>query len=71
MKCLLRWRVLGLLFFMLPFLLGGCRDSESQAEPGKDPDPVKVVKVDVVEVKPAPLEDVLVLPGETLVRRDR
>ena len=70
MKCLLRWRVLGLLFFMLPFFWGGCRDSESQAESGKDPDPVKVVKVDVVEVKPAPLEDVLVLPGETEAWQD-
>lgn len=63
MKYLLRW--VGLMLFLIPLAFGGCRGSESRAEPGKTQDPVKVVKVDVVEVKPMPLRDVLVLPGET------
>ena len=63
MKCFLRWLALGLL--LLPVLMGGCRGSESQAEPGKAEGSVKAVKVDVVEVKPVLIQDILVLPGET------
>lgn len=70
MQCSLRWLGLVLLLILLPVSMGGCRGSESRAEPGKTQDPVKVVKVDVVEVKPAPLRDVLVLPGETEAWQD-
>lgn len=70
MQCLLRWMGLVLLLILLPVLMGGCRGSESQAEPGNIQDAVKAVKVDVVEVKPAPIQDVLVLPGETEAWQD-
>ena len=70
MQCLLRWMGLVLLLILLPVLMGGCRGSESQAEPGNNQDSVKAVKVDVVEVKPAPIQDVLVLPGETEAWQD-
>ena len=65
MKCLLQWLVLGLLLLFIPVSLCGCRGSESRAEPGNGEDGVKVVKVDVMEVKPAPIRDILVLPGES------
>ena len=70
MKCLLERLALGLLLFLVPIALGGCRGSESQAEPGKAQDAVKAVKVDVMEVKPAPIRDILVLPGETEAWQD-
>ena len=65
MQYLLRWLGLVLLLILLPISMGGCRGSESQAEPDNIQDSVKAVNVDVVEVKPAPIRDVLVLPGET------
>jgi membrane fusion protein (multidrug efflux system) len=65
MKWLFNWLGLGLLLFLMPLVMGGCKGSESQAEPTKDRDAAKVVKVDVVQVTPSPMQDVLVLPGET------
>ena len=59
-----------LMLLSLPILAAGCRGSESQAEPGKAPAAAKVVKVDVVEVTPGPIQDVLVLPGETEAWQD-
>ena len=37
----------------------------ARRKPGKAKNSVKAVKVDVVEVTPAPIQDILVLPGET------
>lgn len=68
MKHLVQWSGLGLLLLMV--LMGGCRGSESQAEPGNAKDAVKVVKVDVVEVKSSPIRDILLLPGETEAWQD-
>ncbi len=70
MQCLLRWLGLVLLLMLFPISMSGCRGSESQAEPGNSQDAVKAVKVDVVEVKPEPIQDVLVLPGETEAWQD-
>lgn len=70
MKCLLRWLGFCWILLSLPLLAAGCRGSESRAEPGKAQDAAKVVKVDVVKVTPGPIQDVLVLPGETEAWQD-
>jgi len=70
MKCFLQRLGVGLLLLALSVPAGGCRDSESRAEPGKVQDSAKVIKVDVVEVTPEPIHDVLVLPGETEAWQD-
>ena len=70
MKYLLRWSGLCMLPIIVSVFLFGCRGSESRAEPGKGQNAVKVVKVDVMEVKPAPIRDILVLPGETEAWQD-
>ena len=70
MKRFLRWLGLGLLLFPVLMLTGGCRGSESRAEPPKNQNVTKVVNVDVVEVTPAPMHDLLVLPGETEAWQD-
>ncbi|MCF8127637.1 MAG: efflux RND transporter periplasmic adaptor subunit [Deltaproteobacteria bacterium] len=70
MKWFLQRLGVGLLLLALIAPTGGCRDSESRAEPGKVQDSVKVIKVDVVEVTPEPIRDVLVLPGETEAWQD-
>ncbi len=70
MKCRLRWLGLGVVFLVVLVALGGCRGSESRAEAEKEPNTVKVIKVDVAEVVPGPIRDVLVLPGETEAWQD-
>jgi len=70
MKWFPRWPGLGLLLLSLSVSLGGCHGSESRAEPGKAQDTARIVKVDVIEVTPAPIHDVLVLPGETQAWQD-
>lgn len=51
--------------FLVPISFLGCRGSESQANPGKGQNDQKIVKVEVMEVTPSPIQDILVLPGET------
>ena len=68
MKCRLRWLGLGVLLLLVA--LGGCRGSESRAEAEKEQNVAKVIKVDVAEVTPAPIRDILVLPGETEAWQD-
>ncbi len=70
MTYFLRWLDFCLLLLLLSFVMAGCQGSESQAEPGKTQEPAKVVKVDVIEVTPGPIHDVLVLPGETEAWQD-
>ena len=70
MKDSLRWMAFCLMLLLFSLLAAGCRGSESQAEQGKVRDVAKVVKVDVVEVTPGPIQDVLVLPGETEAWQD-
>ena len=68
MKCRLRWLGLGVLLLLVA--LGGCRGSESRAEAEKGQNVAKVIKVGVAEVTPAPIRDILVLPGETEAWQD-
>ncbi len=51
-------------------LAAGCSRSESSAKPENNQNQNKAVKVSVVRVEPAPMRDVLVLPGETEAWQD-
>jgi membrane fusion protein (multidrug efflux system) len=44
---------------------GGCGRTESNAEPEKKPEQPQPVKVSVIIVKPMPMKDILLLPGQT------
>lgn len=51
--------------FLLLTFVTGCDSSESIAQSEISLNQVRAVKVSVVEVKPVPIRDILVLPGET------
>jgi membrane fusion protein, multidrug efflux system len=61
-------RFLALVLFAVIALSTGCTRSESSAKPENNQN--KAVKVSVVRVEPAPMKDVLVLPGETEAWQD-
>ena len=60
--------LLTLLLFHISFY--GCRGSESNAQPEDKQGKVKAVNVGVLEVKPTPIHDILILPGETEAWQD-
>ena len=51
-------------------LAAGCSRSESTAKPENNQNRNKAVQVSVVRVEPAPMKDILVLPGETEAWQD-
>lgn len=57
-----------LLLFLVFAFGAGCTGSESSAKPENNQN--KAVKVSVVRVEPAPMKDILVLPGETEAWQD-
>jgi membrane fusion protein, multidrug efflux system len=59
-----------LLLLVVIALGGGCTQSESNAKPENNQNQSKAVKVSVVRVEPAPMKDILVLPGETEAWQD-
>lgn len=61
-------RFLALLLFPVMALSAGCTRSESSAKPENNQN--KAVKVSVIRIEPAPLKDILVLPGETEAWQD-
>jgi membrane fusion protein (multidrug efflux system) len=63
-----RYKVLLLLVVIA--LSYGCTRSESDAKTEKKQDLSKAVKVSVVRVEPAPMKDILILPGETEAWQD-
>ena len=63
-----RHQVLPLILAMA--LAAGCGSSESSAKPESNQTQNKAVKVSVVRVEPAPMKDILVLPGETEAWQD-
>ena len=63
-----RHQVLPLILAMA--LVAGCSRSESSAKPESNQTQNKAVKVSVVRVEPAPMKDILVLPGETEAWQD-
>jgi membrane fusion protein (multidrug efflux system) len=44
---------------------GGCERSQSSAQPQEEEEQERVVQVSIEEVRPGPVRDVLILPGET------
>ena len=61
LKCLC---IVSIAFLILIFVTG-CDSSESIAQSENGLNQVRAVKVSVVEVKPVPIRDILILPGET------
>jgi membrane fusion protein (multidrug efflux system) len=51
-------------------LAAGCSQSESSAKPEDNQNQSRAVKVSVARVEPAPMKDILVLPGETEAWQD-
>jgi len=70
MSRLYRCRYHALLLLVVIALGGGCTQSESNAKPENNQNQSKAVKVSVVRVEPAPMKDILVLPGETEAWQD-
>jgi membrane fusion protein (multidrug efflux system) len=59
------------LFLILAVALAaGCSQSESSAKPEDNQNLSRAVKVSVARVEPAPMKDILVLPGETEAWQD-
>ncbi len=62
------------LLLLLPFLfqlsLCGCGGSEGNAQTGNKQETEKAVHVEIVEIKPTPIQDILILPGETEAWQD-
>ena len=56
--------------FLLQISLYGCRGSESNAETDNKREIVKPVNIGILEVKPTPIHDILILPGETEAWQD-
>jgi membrane fusion protein (multidrug efflux system) len=50
--------------------LSGCGRSESNAQPEERNNQTRAIKVSVVKVKPVPIRDILVLPGDTEAWQD-
>jgi membrane fusion protein (multidrug efflux system) len=70
MKCVHEWGHNALWFVLAIALAAGCSRSESSAKPENNQSQNKAVKVSVVRVEPAPMKDILVLPGETEAWQD-
>jgi membrane fusion protein, multidrug efflux system len=70
MSRFLRGRYHVLLLLVVLALGGGCTRSESNAKTESNQNQSKAVKVSVVRVEPAPMKDILVLPGETEAWQD-
>ncbi len=51
--------------FLILICVTGCDSSESIAQSENGPNQTRAVKVSVVEVKPVPIRDILILPGQT------
>lgn len=51
--------------FLILIFVTGCDSSESIAQSENGLNQVRAVKVSVVEVKPVPISDILILPGQT------
>jgi membrane fusion protein (multidrug efflux system) len=51
-------------------LMGSCGSSESKEQPKKTQEDVRAVKVEILEVKPTALRDILILPGQTEAWQD-
>lgn len=56
--------------FLIMISLSGCGRSESTAQPEKTKNQTREVKVSVVTIKPVPIRDILVLPGDTKAWQD-
>jgi len=56
--------------FLILICVTGCDSSESIAQSENGLDQTRAVKVSVVEVKPVPIRDILVLPGQTEAWQD-
>ena len=56
--------------FLIMISLSGCGRSESNAQPEKRNNQTRAIKVSVVKVKPVPIRDILVLPGDTEAWQD-
>jgi membrane fusion protein (multidrug efflux system) len=62
------WGFQALLSLLVIGLGAGCTGSESSAKPENNQN--KAIKVSIVRVEPAPMKDILVLPGETEAWQD-
>ena len=70
MSVLYGWSYHAVLLLVVLALGGGCTRSESNAKTENNQNQSKAVKVSVVRVEPAPVKDILVLPGETEAWQD-
>ncbi len=70
MSRLCEFRHYAILLLLAIALAAGCSRSESSAKPENNQNQNKAVRVSVVRVEPAPMKDVLVLPGETEAWQD-
>jgi membrane fusion protein (multidrug efflux system) len=57
--------VLLILLFSLAAISGGCNQSESKAQDEVQKEEIRLPQVSVQEVRPFPLRDILILPGQT------
>lgn len=51
-------------------VVGACSSSESKEQPNEKQEESRVVKVETMEVKPTPIRDILILPGQTEAWQD-
>ena len=70
MKYVFRLLPILLSLFLFQISLSGCRGSESNAQSEKKQEIVKAVNVGILEIKPTPIHDILILPGETEAWQD-
>ncbi len=56
--------------FLIMGSAAGCRDQASQAQSKNEIKGRKAVNVSIIEIKPVPIRDILVLPGETEAWQD-
>ncbi len=70
MSRLWEWSRHAILLLLVLALGSGCTRSESDAKAQNNQNQNKAVKVSVVRMEPAPMKDVLVLPGETEAWQD-
>jgi membrane fusion protein (multidrug efflux system) len=70
MSRLCKYRHQALFLILAVAFAAGCSQSESSAKPEENQTLSRAVKVSVVRIEPAPLKDILVLPGETEAWQD-
>jgi membrane fusion protein (multidrug efflux system) len=70
MSRLYGWSLQGILLLLSIALGSGCTRTESDAKTENNQNQGKAAKVSVVRVEPAPMKDILVLPGETEAWQD-